>query len=131
MIEEITRARPKSIVLVSPTFSSPHLLRTSWLWNQNSEKRIFEWTDDWVQANYQVVGFLHFGPATPMPKSWNDWKSTALWGPAASDQLQRWEKQRAEAFLKGQPPGTPLPKFSWVLFDVPVIAVLRVKGAPS
>jgi hypothetical protein len=114
MIEEIKKAQPKYIVMVSPTFRPPYELRTSWLWYPDSEKALFAWMDDWVRTNYEVVGL-------DIP----DRKATSIWGPAAAVQVQRAEKQRTEALLKSQPPGTPPPRLSWILLDVPVIAVLR------
>lgn len=48
MAQEIKSASPKFIVLVS--------VYTSWLQQPNSEKYIFEWSDNYIRENYVLVG---------------------------------------------------------------------------
>lgn len=51
MIREIETARPKYLVFVQ--------MASSWLPDPKSEGLIFKWSNEYLQANYKVVGFVN------------------------------------------------------------------------
>ncbi len=114
MIGEIRAARPKYVVLVSPTFKAPYAFRTSWLWFPHSEKTVFRWINEWVRANYHVVGLITPGGIVP-----------SLWGSEAAAKAA----DAQEASIAGRPSGTSQSQSVWSLLQDPVIAVLEANPA--
>ena len=55
MIREIEQAQPKYLVSVG--------IRYSWLANDRSEERIFNWAKDYLGENYDLVGLVNIASA--------------------------------------------------------------------
>jgi 4-amino-4-deoxy-L-arabinose transferase-like glycosyltransferase len=122
MTKEITTAQPKFIVFVSP------VLRMSWLPNPKSDLMIFPWADEYLRRNYEVVGYSYYMQAKPLATGWQDWAVSMQWGQAAVDQLQQWEKLLAKQRQAQAGPAT-LVQPRWVMWDLPLIVVLKSKEA--
>jgi hypothetical protein len=64
MIAEIEKAKPKFIVFVNVSFS--------WLYHEGAPKRIFEWTDSYTRANYELTGLVDQVSPFQSDYKWNE-----------------------------------------------------------